>query len=338
MSSSISFETAVETLKVMFPDWDEETLTTILISNNYHVERTIETVLTMSGDTNVNNPAPSSSANPPPVEGSLLDFGGPSPLPAPVPAPAPTQPFAAPVPLSAPAPVQLPVSTLQQQSEESRYRGRVCDLPSDFLRAPGFEPRIIADEELALMLQNELFRREARALLGDDFMQQAGGAGAPRGGNAPTGARYGTNRGGAPPTGPVRRDSAAASSSNNADLGIVKAISSMGSATKRNLSQLAVRFSRNNNANSSSTGASGVSGGNARRESGSAREFKPLMDTNPEDDFEIISFDSKGSRSKHRLNNGTGEEDDKEEFRFQNPLLYGQEEATNMIHSPTPKK
>ena len=66
MSSSISFEAAVETLKVMFPDWDEETLTTILISNNYHVERTIETVLTMSGDNNVNNPAPSSSANPPP--------------------------------------------------------------------------------------------------------------------------------------------------------------------------------------------------------------------------------------------------------------------------------
>jgi hypothetical protein len=132
------------------------------------------------------------------------------------------------------------------------------------------------------MLQNEMFRREARALLGDDFMQQAGGAEAARGGNAPTGARYGTNRSGAPPAGPVRRDSAAAGGANNADLGIVKAISSMGSATKRNLSQLAVRFSRNNNANGTSTGAGGVSGGNARRESGSAREFKPLMDTNPE--------------------------------------------------------
>jgi hypothetical protein len=47
---SISFESAVETLKVMFPDWDEETLSTILVSNNYHVERTIETVLSM-GDT-----------------------------------------------------------------------------------------------------------------------------------------------------------------------------------------------------------------------------------------------------------------------------------------------
>lgn len=48
---SISFESAVETLKVMFPDWDEETLSTILVSNNYHVENTIETVLSM-GETN----------------------------------------------------------------------------------------------------------------------------------------------------------------------------------------------------------------------------------------------------------------------------------------------
>lgn len=47
---SISFESAVATLKTMFPDWDEDTLSTILVSNNYHVENTIETVLSM-GDT-----------------------------------------------------------------------------------------------------------------------------------------------------------------------------------------------------------------------------------------------------------------------------------------------
>ncbi len=58
---SNSFESAVETLKVMFPDWDEDTLQTILISNQYHVERTIESVLAMSGDTDVSitNPPPS---------------------------------------------------------------------------------------------------------------------------------------------------------------------------------------------------------------------------------------------------------------------------------------
>ena len=56
---SISFEEAISTLTVMFPDWDEETLAALLTSNNYHVERTIETVLTMNGDVNVN---PSSTA------------------------------------------------------------------------------------------------------------------------------------------------------------------------------------------------------------------------------------------------------------------------------------
>lgn len=67
MSNNISFEEAVSTLKVMFPDWDEETLTTVLISNNYHVERTIESVLTMSGDTNVvseTTPAPAPAPAP----------------------------------------------------------------------------------------------------------------------------------------------------------------------------------------------------------------------------------------------------------------------------------
>lgn len=53
MPDSISFEDALVTLQSMFPEWDKDTLETLLISNDYHVERTIETVLTMSGDTNV---------------------------------------------------------------------------------------------------------------------------------------------------------------------------------------------------------------------------------------------------------------------------------------------
>lgn len=47
---SISFEEAIGQLKIMFPDWEEETLSTLLVANNYHVERTIETVLSMNGD------------------------------------------------------------------------------------------------------------------------------------------------------------------------------------------------------------------------------------------------------------------------------------------------
>lgn len=61
---SISFESAISTLKSMFPEWDEETLTTLLMSNNYHVERTIETVLSMSGVVDAAPlPAPSSASD-----------------------------------------------------------------------------------------------------------------------------------------------------------------------------------------------------------------------------------------------------------------------------------
>lgn len=61
---SITYAEAIATLKVMFPNWDEETLGTILVSNNYHVERTIETVLAMSGDTDVTTPAPAPAPAP----------------------------------------------------------------------------------------------------------------------------------------------------------------------------------------------------------------------------------------------------------------------------------
>lgn len=47
---SVSFEDALGTLTSMFPEWDRETLSALLTSNGYHVERTIENVLSMSGE------------------------------------------------------------------------------------------------------------------------------------------------------------------------------------------------------------------------------------------------------------------------------------------------
>lgn len=47
---SMSYDDAVSTLQAMFPDWDKETLETVLTSNNYHVERTIEAIFIMQGD------------------------------------------------------------------------------------------------------------------------------------------------------------------------------------------------------------------------------------------------------------------------------------------------
>ena len=71
---SISFESAVETLKAMFPEWDPETLSTLLESNNYHVERTIETVLALSGDAAMQEePTP---APPPTTRGVVTKVDG----------------------------------------------------------------------------------------------------------------------------------------------------------------------------------------------------------------------------------------------------------------------
>jgi len=47
---SLSFESAVSTLSTMFPAWEDDLLSTILISNDYHIERTIETLLSMGGE------------------------------------------------------------------------------------------------------------------------------------------------------------------------------------------------------------------------------------------------------------------------------------------------
>ncbi len=66
---SIPFDSAIGTLEAMFPEWEKETLKTLLISNHYHVERTIETILGMQGDMNVGSneseptTLPSSSSN-----------------------------------------------------------------------------------------------------------------------------------------------------------------------------------------------------------------------------------------------------------------------------------
>lgn len=89
----------------------------------------------------------------------------------------------------------------------------------------------------------------------------------------------------------------------------------MGGAARRNLSQLAERFSQSSKANNRNNNGNNNTQG---------REFRPLVDNSGEDDFEIINFD-KGNRNKHRLqSNGggvgaDGRED--EEFGYKNPLF-----------------
>lgn len=115
--------------------------------------------------------------------------------------------------------------------------------------------------------QNELFQKEVREVLGDEFLEHNrqirndGARSAGTGVGAPHSRRNSRNGGGA-------GDEAAP------DLGILKALSSMGTAAKRNLSQLAERFQ------SGGGGGNGVGGGNDHGDrSATAREFKPLVDS-----------------------------------------------------------
>lgn len=108
---SISYEEAISTLKVMFPDWDEETLSTVLVSNQYHVERTIENILAMCGDADAAASSAANHAPSPPPSVQSPERRSSSHVPAAAPAP----------PAAAPAP-------------SSANRGIKCSLPDDFLR------------------------------------------------------------------------------------------------------------------------------------------------------------------------------------------------------------
>ena len=81
---------------------------------------------------------------------------------------------------------------------------------------------LVADEQLAIMLQNELFQREAFNALGEDY----------------TGPR--------PPVAGQGGGIAATQSSGSGDLGILKGLSSMGAAAKKRLSQLALKYKSTN--------------------------------------------------------------------------------------------
>lgn len=112
-----------------------------------------------------------------------------------------------------------------------------------------------------------MFQNEVRQALGDDFVRQARSGGGRN--QVPAGAA-----GGARKTDPAT------------DTGMMKALASMGSATKQNLMQLAQRFSRNQ---TSTSGTTRSSGGQMYRngETGTAREFKPLVDSNDDDEVRI---------------------------------------------------
>jgi hypothetical protein len=65
---AVTFEDALNTLQAMFSDWDRDALAVVLESNHYHLERTIEFVLSSSApaappsEQSSSAPAPASAA------------------------------------------------------------------------------------------------------------------------------------------------------------------------------------------------------------------------------------------------------------------------------------
>lgn len=100
----------------------------------------------------------------------------------------------------------------------------------------------------------------------------------------------------------------------NPELGIMKALSSMGSAAKSRLGALATRFR---------TGNQQTRNG----ETGTSREFRPLVDGNDEED-DVVSFDStRGNRSQHVLQQQDNSPVDADS---ENPLLMGSTRNVNI--------
>ncbi len=122
--------------------------------------------------------------------------------------------------------------------------------------------------------QNELFQKEVRDVLGDEFFenhrQNRAGAGGSAGNNRSIGGGGAGNN--------VRRNSKTGAE-DPADLGILKGLSSMGSAAKKNLLQMAERFSASNNGTAT----------NAQGHTGTAREFRPLVDS-AGNSFEVCDY------------------------------------------------
>ena len=119
----VSFDDAVASLQSMFPEWDQETLKTLLITNNGHVERTIENILSMDGQI-ISQPtiSPPSSAPSRVMDPENIEVG--------------LEPFE----VDNYNDVSIPISDYpagaysRPPPATSQYRGRRCVLPEDFLR------------------------------------------------------------------------------------------------------------------------------------------------------------------------------------------------------------
>lgn len=235
MANKVSFEDAVATLESMFPDWDPRDLEKMLVANRNHVENTIDAIFQVG--------------EPPRPKANIVHVG-PTPRPS----------------------MNTPPPGRPSMSSSDSYRGRRVQLPDDFLRTPnGFHASNNAafdDEQLALMLQNEMFQREVAATMGRQApLSYSTPAPGYRPGMSSPGLPSHYNAPAPPPSGDMKAK-----------------LSSMGAAAKRNLNNLALAFSRRARQNPHATNAPV-----------NERETSALMnyfEDKPEED-EVITFEQR---------------------------------------------
>lgn len=155
---ALRYEEAISILEGMFEGWPRESLGEVLQANSYNMEATVEAILALGA---------------PPSHAVSADRGSAGPVVSPA-----SREVRAP---AAPAPAE-------------ERRGKAVTLPDDFLRVPGrkgpavpsgVQQQLALDEQVALMLQDELFMRELRA--NPEFMERrqamqhlSSGGGGPR--------------------------------------------------------------------------------------------------------------------------------------------------------------
>jgi len=241
---------------------------TIFESNGYHVERTIESIIGMEQPELVEiTPQQPPKRERHVVQRDIFEDHSYEEQP-------PTQPTVH----SAPA---------------VKHRGARVQLPDDFLRIPKqkTDALYLQDEQLALMLQNELFREQVDQLLGnpfartDPFADDLDGLRHTSNRNRQAGTRVSNSQVNA------QRGAPAASSTDNTssgdilgipDMGILTTLRGMGEGMRKQLNQLAVNF------NTTKGNGNGGNGNNRQDEESrplTSREYSYEEEEEEEGDF-----------------------------------------------------
>jgi|MDTB01.2.fsa_nt_gb hypothetical protein len=298
MAQQVTVSEAVASLQSMFPSYEEDVLRALLAANNNQIEHTIEQVLTMEGDSPGSGPSASAERHKPGSEApqhqteDLLSLGTEDKQV--------NQDINVGVPEKGVSPVEVSVRKAADPSMERR--GTKVTLPEDFLRAPGWRENnpTLGDEQLAIMLQNEMFQRQVAASMGENFLESM------RGGNRSNASRNtgGSAAGGKDSSG-VSRAGTSNSSGTVPDMGILKSLSSMSEGARRNLNALAAQFDNKKTATRASTRVPPAETGIDRYEDASPRsnDRRGLLAQNDDedDDEEEIVFNSNPGRSQHAL-------------------------------------